>query len=74
MEFLSLVTFVRAAQVSLRRECYKHTVVVKVCKCLDPVVWEKRIYKLVWPLTGQSFAKLSLYKHPPIALRSFLLS
>ena len=44
----------------VRRECYKHTVVVEVCECLDPVVGEKRIYKLVWQLSGQSFAKLSL--------------
>ena len=60
MALPSLVTVVRAMQVSLRRECYKHTVIVKVCKCLDPVVGEKRIYKLVWQLSGQSFAKLSL--------------
>ena len=51
MELPSLVTFVRATQVSLHRECCKRTVVVKVCKCLDPVVGEKRIYKLVWQLT-----------------------
>ena len=60
MALPSLVTIVRATQVSLRRECYKHTVVVEVCKCLDPVVGEKRIYKLFWQLTGQSFAKLRL--------------
>ena len=60
MDLPSLSTVVRAMQVSLRRECYKHTVVVEVCECLDPVVGEKRIYKLVWQLSGQSFAKLSL--------------
>ena len=51
MDLPSLVMVVRAMQVSLRRECYKHTVVVEVCKCLDPVVGEKRIYELVWQLT-----------------------
>ena len=40
--------------------CYKHTAVVKVCKCLDPAGGGKRIRKLVWQLTGQSFAKLNL--------------
>ena len=59
MDLPSLLTFVRATQVSLRRESYKHTVVVKVCKCLDPVVGEKKIYKLVWQLAGQLFSKLS---------------
>ena len=43
MDLPSLVTFVNAMQVSLRRECYKHTVVVEVCESLDPIVGEQRI-------------------------------
>ena len=47
----------------IRTEALKSWATIKT-EALEHVVGEKRIYKLVWQLTGQSFAKLSLYKHP----------
>ena len=44
-------------------EALKSWAIIKT-EALEHVVGEKRIYKLVWQLTGQSFAKLSLSKYP----------